>query len=43
MGAEEVVEKILADAGAEAQKIKQQADEKEASEQAQLTANLWRN
>lgn len=40
MEAERVTEKILADAGAEAQKIKQQADEKEAAEQAQLTEQL---
>jgi len=36
MGAEEVIEKILADAKAEAQKIKQQADDKEAAEQTKL-------
>jgi V/A-type H+-transporting ATPase subunit E len=36
MEAEQVVEKILADARAEAQKVKQQADEKEAAEQAKL-------
>jgi len=40
MGAEEVVEKILADAKAEGEKIKQQAEEKEAAEQAQLTEQL---
>lgn len=40
MGAEEVVEKILADAKAEAQKIKQQADDKEAAEQAKLDGQL---
>ncbi len=40
MGAEEVVEKILADAKAEAEKIKQQAEEKEADEQAQLAEQL---
>ncbi|MGD2093948.1 MAG: V-type ATP synthase subunit E family protein [Phycisphaerales bacterium] len=36
MEAEQVVEKILADARAEAQKVKQQADDKEAAEQAKI-------
>lgn len=36
MEAEQVVEKILADARAEAQKVKQQTDEREAAEQARL-------
>jgi V/A-type H+-transporting ATPase subunit E len=36
MEAEQVVEKILADARAEAQKVKQQADEKETAEQTRL-------
>lgn len=40
MEAQQVVEKILADAKAEAQKIKQAADEKEAAEQAKLTGQL---
>ena len=40
MEAKQVVEKILADANAEAQKIKQQADKKEAGEQATLTGQL---
>ena len=40
MEAEQVVEKILADAKAEAEKIKKQADEKEAAEQAKLTEQL---
>ena len=40
MGAEEVVEKILADARAEADKITKAADEKEAAEQAQLDEHL---
>lgn len=40
MDAEQVVEKILADAGAEAEKIKEQADEKEAAEQARLNEQL---
>ncbi len=40
MGAEEVIEKILADAKAEAQKIKQQADDKEAAEQTKLDEQL---
>jgi V/A-type H+-transporting ATPase subunit E len=40
MEAEQVVEKILADAKAEAGKIKEQADEKEAAEQAKLTDQL---
>ncbi len=40
MEAEQVVEKILADARAEAEKIKKQADEKEAAEQAKLTEQL---
>ena len=40
MEAEQVVEKILADAKAEAEKIKKQADEKEAAEQARLTEQL---
>ena len=36
MEAKQVVDKILADAKAEAQKVKQQADDKEAAEQAKL-------
>jgi len=40
MEAEQVVEKILADAKAEAEKIKKQADEKEAAEQAKLHEQL---
>lgn len=40
MGAEEVVQKILADAKAEAEKIKSQADEKQAAEQAKLNGQL---
>ena len=40
MEAEQVVEKILADAKAEAEKIKKQADDKEAAEQAKLTEQL---
>jgi V/A-type H+-transporting ATPase subunit E len=40
MGVEEVVEKILADAKAEAEKIKTQADEKQTSEQAKLDEQL---
>jgi len=40
MEAEQVVEKILADAKAEAEKIKSQADEKEADEQAKLSEQL---
>jgi len=40
MEAEQVVEKILADAKAEAEKIKKQADEKEAAEQAKLGEQL---
>ena len=40
MEAEQVVEKILSDARAEAEKIKKQADEKEAAEQAKLTEQL---
>ena len=40
MGAEEVIEKILADARAEAQKIKQQAQKKEDAEQAKLNEQL---
>lgn len=40
MEAEQVIEKILADAGAEAEKIKKQADEKEADEQARLNDQL---
>lgn len=40
MEAEQVVEKILADAKAEAEKIKKQADEKEAAEQAKLDEQL---
>jgi len=40
MEAEQVVEKILADAKAEAEKIEKQADEKEAAEQAKLTEQL---
>jgi len=40
MEAKEVVEKILSDAKAEAEKIKKQADEKEAAEQAKLQEQL---
>ncbi len=40
MEAEEVVEKILSDAKAEAERIKKQADEKEAAEQAKLQEQL---
>jgi len=40
MEAEQVVEKILADARAEAEKIKQQAQAKEAAEQAKLNEQL---
>jgi len=40
MEAEQVTEKILADANAEAEKIKKQADEKEAAEQAKLDEQL---
>ncbi len=40
MEAEQVVEKILADARAEADKIKKQADEKEAGEQDKLSQQL---
>jgi V/A-type H+-transporting ATPase subunit E len=40
MEAEQVVEKILADAKAEANKIKKQADDKEAAKQAKLTEQL---
>jgi V/A-type H+-transporting ATPase subunit E len=40
MDAEEVVEKILADAEADAEKIKKQADEKEAAEQAKFDEQL---
>ncbi len=40
MGAEEVVEKILAEAKAEAEKIKNLAEEKEAAEQAKLDEQL---
>jgi len=40
MEAEQVVDKILADANAEAEKIKKQADEKEAAEQAKLNEQL---
>ncbi len=40
MEAQQVVEKILADAGAEAKKTKKQADENEAPEQAKLTEQL---
>jgi V/A-type H+-transporting ATPase subunit E len=40
MEAEQVVEKILADAKAEAEKIKKQTDEKEAAEQAKLNEQL---
>ena len=40
MDAEQVVEKILADAKAEAEKIKKQADDKEAAEQAKLNEQL---
>jgi V/A-type H+-transporting ATPase subunit E len=42
MAAENVVEKILADARAEAEKIKQQAQEREAAEQAKLEEQLGR-
>ncbi|GAH28697.1 unnamed protein product, partial [marine sediment metagenome] len=38
--AEEVIEKILADARAEAQKVKQQAQKKEAAEQTKLDGRL---
>ncbi len=40
MGTEEVVEKILAEAKAEAKKIKKQADEKEAAEQEKFNEQL---
>jgi len=40
MGAEEVIEKILADAKAEAGKIKEQAEEKEAAELSKLDEQL---
>src|SRR4030042_3985533 len=40
MEAEQVVEKILADAKAEAEKIKKQAEENEAAEQAKLSDQL---
>jgi len=40
MGAEEVIEKIIADAKAEAQKIKKLADDKEAGEQTKLRQQL---
>ena len=40
MEAEQVVEKILADAKAEADKIKKQADDQDAAEQAKLTEQL---
>jgi V/A-type H+-transporting ATPase subunit E len=40
MDAEQVVEKILADAGAEADKITKQAEQKEAAEQTQLNEQL---
>ena len=40
MEAEQVVEKILADARAEADKIKKQADDREADEQAKLSEQL---
>ena len=40
MEAEQVIEKILADAKAEAEKIKKQAEEKEAVEQAKLAEQL---
>jgi V/A-type H+-transporting ATPase subunit E len=40
MGTEEVVEKILADANAEAEKIKKQAGEKQAAEQAKFDEQL---
>ncbi|MHC4543311.1 MAG: V-type ATP synthase subunit E [Planctomycetota bacterium] len=40
MEAEQVIEKILADAKAEAQKIKKQADEKEAAEQVKFDEQL---
>jgi len=40
MEAEQVVEKILADARAEADKIKKQADDKEADEQSKLSEQL---
>ena len=42
MEAEQVVEKILADAKAEADKLKKQARDKEAAEQAKLTKQLER-
>ena len=42
MEAEQVVEKILADAKAEADKLKKQARDKEAAEQAKLTEQLER-
>jgi vacuolar-type H+-ATPase subunit E/Vma4 len=40
MNASKVIEKILSDAQAEAEKIKKEADEKETSEQAELTEQL---
>jgi V/A-type H+-transporting ATPase subunit E len=40
MEAEQVVEKILADAKAEAEKVKKQADDKEAAEKAKLNKQL---
>ena len=40
MGAEEVIEKILADAKAEAERIKKEADDKKAAEQAKLNEQL---
>ena len=40
MGVEEVIEKILADAKAEAESIKKQAEEKEAAERAKLNEQL---
>ncbi len=40
MEAEQVIEKILADAGAEAEKIKEQANETEAAEQAKFNEQL---
>lgn len=40
MDAEQVTEKILADAGVEAQKVKSQANEREAAEQAKLDEQL---
>jgi len=40
MGAEEVVEKILSDARTEAERIKKQAEEKEAAEQTKLDKQL---